>query len=352
MGDAVSDDLCRRAIEMAERVGAPEAQAEASITLALRAPGVHGRFDDSIRMLEEMISFCETHRLWYSAARAHTNLGAFLAGYDLDYHSGYHHHLQGATLFREIGDVDGMFFCLENLRDVSINLGNLSSLETTLAEFLYESTASEARIRPFLEDTSKELYFYRGELTYALEDARARLAESRSRNEIQNIAIHNTLLALIQIEQHRLSGSGDLSEAEAAVLENFELWDRTLVYQTQLATIYSLQGRFAEAHVLLADVYKAPPILRIGAKTIHAMAEGRWNQAASAVCSLIKLFPPIGARWDWARWLIDLGDIYAQRNQPGDLRRARETYLQALEMFTEMGAPGYIQVLEERLRDV
>jgi hypothetical protein len=40
------------------------------------------------------------------------------------------------------------------------------------------------------------------------------------------------------------------------------------------------------------------------------------------------------------------------RNEPGDLERAWETYQQSLDMFTEMGAPGYIQVLEERLKDM
>ena len=40
------------------------------------------------------------------------------------------------------------------------------------------------------------------------------------------------------------------------------------------------------------------------------------------------------------------------RNEPGDLERARETYQQSLDMFTDMGAAGYIKVLEERLEDL
>jgi hypothetical protein len=31
------------------------------------------------------------------------------------------------------------------------------------------------------------------------------------------------------------------------------------------------------------------------------------------------------------------------------VERNRETYQQSLDLFTEMGAPGYIKVLEERL---
>ena len=48
----------------------------------------------------------------------------------------------------------------------------------------------------------------------------------------------------------------------------------------------------------------------------------------------------------------DLGDALVARNEPGDLERAQEAYRQSLDMFTEMGAPGYIKVLEERLEDL
>jgi hypothetical protein len=37
------------------------------------------------------------------------------------------------------------------------------------------------------------------------------------------------------------------------------------------------------------------------------------------------------------------------RDLPGDREGAEQVYRQSLEMFTEMGAAGYIQVLEERL---
>ena len=58
-----------------------------------------------------------------------------------------------------------------------------------------------------------------------------------------------------------------------------------------------------------------------------------------------------GYRYNSARWLINLGDAIKFRNEPGDWERARKTYQQSLEMFTEMGAPGYIKVLEERLSE-
>ena len=54
---------------------------------------------------------------------------------------------------------------------------------------------------------------------------------------------------------------------------------------------------------------------------------------------------------------VVLGDATVEaalvgRNEPGDLDRARETYQQSLEMFSEMGASGYIEVLEGRRGDI
>ena len=76
---------------------------------------------------------------------------------------------------------------------------------------------------------------------------------------------------------------------------------------------------------------------------MHAMAERRWDQAAH----LSPCFDPYAnrlqvTRWEQARALIDLGDIYSQRGKPGDEGRAREGVQQSLEMFGEMEAGGYV----------
>lgn len=61
--------------------------------------------------------------------------------------------------------------------------------------------------------------------------------------------------------------------------------------------------------------------------------------------------PAVECRTPPERQMIDLGDAYRGRGAYGDLEFVRSTYQQSLEMFTDMGAPGYIQVLEKRLAD-
>lgn len=114
--------------------------------------------------------------------------------------------------------------------------------------------------------------------------------------------------------------------------------------------VYSLQHRFPEVHALLAELFKGAPLYRLEAKAGHAMAERRWEQAASVTLSWINLLQHMGRRWDRARVLIDLGDIYAQRGKLGDPQRARQAYQESQDMFSEMEATGYIQVLRQRLQ--
>ncbi len=348
--NAAAEDLCRRAIGMAEHLGVLEAQAEARITLAMIIEQNYGKYEEAIQRLEEVIPFCETHELWFSAARAHNNLGVFLYIYDMDTHAVYQHILQGAKLSRKIGDIDMMFNSLEPTAKASVMLGNLTSVESMLAGFLQQSTAPEERIRLFVEVTSSKLLFYRGEWAQACQYHRTEMAIYRNQQNLVGIADCNLDLAGDILELHCLTGSGDLAEAEAALVENLELDEFIPITQTLLVKVYSLQHRFVEAHALLAELFKGPPLYRLEAKASHAMAERRWNQAASATQSLINLLQTMGRRWVWARALINLGDIYAQRDQPGDSARAREAYQESLDMFSAMEATGYVQVLRQRLQ--
>jgi tetratricopeptide (TPR) repeat protein len=332
-----------------ERLGVLEAQMDASITLAMIIGDVYRKPRETIQRLQQVIPFCETHDLWYNAARAHSNLGVYLYMYDTDTYSAYQHIFQAATLHRKIGDVEGMLFSLDTAAVTSLPLGKLTSVESMVAEFLQQSTAPAERIELSLENISNELLFYRGEWAQACQYYRAELAISRNRQNVNGITGSNNSIAEANVELHCLTGSGNLAEAEAALVENLKSDDFLPITQTLLVKVYSLQHRFTEAHAVLVELLKGPPLYRLDAKAGHAMAEQRWNQAATLTLSLIKLLQTMGRRWEWARALINLGDIYTQREQPGDSTRAREAYQQSLDMFSEMEATGYIQVLRLRL---
>ena len=167
----------------------------------------------------------------------------------------------------------------------------------------------------------------------------------------------NEDLANLILELNRFDNMEDLKEAEIALKDNIEL-DWFSNYSHFLLVVVSARlKRFEKAR----DYYNQAENhisgfndnleneTRFRAKFELAYAEKHWDEAITNSESSLKIFKNCNHRWKWARTLIDLGDALVGRNEPGDQERARETYQQSLDMFTEMGAPGYIQVLEERL---
>ncbi len=346
--------LCQRAIEMAERQGEQAAKAEATITIALREP-VIGR---SIQLLKEAAAFSAANQLWNAAARAYNNLGVELIQNFQNLETINQQNLLAVDIYIHIGNLEGLFFELDNLADSLVEQGNLNSIEDKLTEILRNSTASQSRIDAYLDKIHSELLYYRGEWSLALEYIRHRLAEAREKSQYQMIADRNLEIAYICLELNRFMGMIDLSKVEAGLRENIDRdWEDAQESRSLLAITYAYQERFTEAHEQLAEIGKNifPPIpkvievFRLNAEVELSIAEGCWEEAVSKCQTLIDMCQASGYQWRKARLLINLGDALISRDLPGDREQAEKVYRQSLEMFTEMGAPGYIQVLEERL---
>ena len=138
--------------------------------------------------------------------------------------------------------------------------------------------------------------------------------------------------------------------------------DPTNIYsQFYLVVVYIRGDRLDEARDQFAQASENMAMSRPGysfeeiASLIElefAFAEERWTEGISICESLLDTYRNSGERRDSARRLIDLGDALVARDEPGDLERAQEAYRQSLDTFTEMGAPGYIQVVEKRIEDL
>ena len=345
--------LCQRAIDMAGRLGEQRARLGASITIALRLDD----FDKSSQLLQEAIAFSEANGLLHLALRAHLNLGVIFSTKKQSLESAYQHHLKAVDISIYIGDMVRLFFELENLAAILVEMGQLNSLEDKMAELLRGTSAPEARAKEFLDNVNLWILYPKGNWKQALEHSRHRLSELRNTGSYQLIANNNLDLANACLELNRFKRMADLEEAEAALRENIEIKWFTIEALFQQVVLSSRQRRFTEAHERLAEVIKdlTQPIgkdyevsLR-RAEAELARAEGRWEEAIIHCQALIDIYQAGGYRRSWARQLIDLGDVLMSRGLPSDREQADQVYRKSLEMFTAMGAPGYIQVLEERL---
>jgi tetratricopeptide (TPR) repeat protein len=345
--------LLNQAIEMASSLEIVGPRAEASITLAL----AEGDPTQGIEILKGAAVICEAHGLLRSAGRAHFNLGHFygltLGGADKSFQS----YLKAAEMGRQMGDMDQMILALGNALESWAQLGNLKSEQDFSMDFLRKSSASEAQLDEFLQKRDPSFSYYRGDWAEPLEHARAELQKLRKGGSLQFISVYNSYVAESILEMQRFTGEGSLVEAEAALQENIDMhW---LVNQSLylLAMISACKGLFQEAHERLSEASARPlnklqEAQRLIAEAEIALAEGDWNRAVLACQSIIKISQAGEYRWYWARTLINLGDAFVGRSGPGDRERAQQAYRQSLEMVTEMGADGYIRVLEKRLREI
>ncbi len=341
--------LCQQAIEMAERQGELEAQADASITIALATPEV----DTTIHLLEEAAAFSEANRLWAQARRAHANLAGYLDQSDI----AYQHVMRAVDISIHVGNIEWLFWDLEILPNLLITRGQLKTIEGTLRDILRSSTASQSRVDELLEVVHSALLSPRGELTQALEYQRYRLQEIRKTANYNQIANWNIGLEHICCALKLFKGMDYLSEAETALQENIRINVAPIESRLRLVENLALQKRFAEAHEQLDDVNKnldqqisrAIVEIRLVVEAQLASAECRWEEAISKRLTRIDMCQADGDRFAWAWNLIPLADALMGRDLPGDLERAQQAYRQSHEMFSEMGAPGYIQVLEQRL---
>jgi tetratricopeptide (TPR) repeat protein len=140
-------------------------------------------------------------------------------------------------------------------------------------------------------------------------------------------------------------------------LENIDLHYYNYQSKFLLANISTRMGLIQEARDRLSAAlqdstqisFQTREAYRLQAEAEIASAEQNWDQAISSCQALIDIYLQGGYRWKWARHLIDLGDAHLGRGGTSDRAQAEQAYRQSLEMFTEMGATGYVKVLEERL---
>jgi tetratricopeptide (TPR) repeat protein len=350
--------FCQQAWNMAKRVGDIEVVADARNTLAFQKEDPK----EGITILEDLVELTEAEGLLRAAARAHINLGVFLDEYLIDMNLARQHPLRALEIYQKIGDLEGFTIPYNNAFEVTIYLGQLKTAEQMFNEFFSDATRPVFRKEYFRQLERVRLQQAKGEWKSALELNQILRTELRQGDLFRSIALRNIGSASLILELTRFGMDADLSEAENALMENLEIGQLRLEAYFTLVAIYARQGQLSAAwdqfHHSLDEI---PPTSRDNnlftvnyaiAEFELALAEERWPEAVEASNAAIEGYRNCGHRWGWARRLIDLSDALAGRNETGDLERARETYQKSLDMFTEMGAPGYIQVLEERLEGI
>jgi serine phosphatase RsbU (regulator of sigma subunit)/tetratricopeptide (TPR) repeat protein len=358
--------LCRQALQMAERLGAVDVQADTLTTIGI-LPDQPA--DATLSALRKAVELAESADLLQIAFRAYHNLGIMTGVFEADLQRARGYLVRAAELSHRRGSVSEELVSQLSVRGYTINLGELAAAEAHGAELEALVATLPDPETAFLEIEASRpwLLSLKGEWSEALEMLRQILPEARRRGNLQTLGGMCNLLAELQMELDRLGKlEGEarlaaLAEAEAAVREAMEtgaVAEKDEVGSLcQLSTLHARRDQREEAHRLLTEAQEkarkrstawTEQSLQHAARSL-AEAEGRWADALALTERMAAFEARLGRRWHWARILMDWAAIHARLGEPTDLQRAQALLREARNAFAEMGATGYADEAAKRL---
>jgi serine phosphatase RsbU (regulator of sigma subunit)/predicted ATPase/class 3 adenylate cyclase len=363
--------LCLQALEIAERLGAVEVQAEALATLGILPDQPP---EAAVEALSRAVELAESAGLLFQARRAHNNLAAVLQEFLADFRSAQEHYRRAAELSRQTGSIEGELIVLSNMIGAFLLTGDLGKVEETLPVLrrLLGEAANPGPAALGMRISEGLLARYRGDLAKAARLLSACQAEARGQGDLEHLALSLNALTQTLLESCVLSGDTKavvvcpaqrIEEIEAIVGEAIEIsgrgspggriWPRCLQ-----SVVLACQGKFEDAHQVLAEVRewwnaRQVPLeeAQISWAEAHVAALGqRWDEALALFEAAAALLAKLGMRWWWGRMLLDWAGIHLSRGEPTDLERARALLREALVTFEELGVPRYAELARERMR--
>ena len=352
-----AEAFSRRALEMAERLGAVSVQAEALITLGTLR---NQPSEQALALLSRAVEVAETHELLAQAARAHNNLGVLLA-FDIgDQLAAQEHFLQAARQARRRGAITQELFYLTNTTNIAFQ-SDLRLVEHHLPRLRY---LRDAAVDPGLAGrmfrcVEALLSLAQGDTAAGIQGLKAVQDEARQSGDLQLLAIADNIAA------DALLDVGQVEEAASALLEAIEIGDQGIIYgsawpRCRLSAIHARQGRLDEARRLLAEARRETTKgqsrawdrlwLPLGEAGVSAAA-GEWPAAWAAFQEAADGLARAGMRWQHARCLSQWAEAHLARGDAADRQRAQALLRQAAAEFEAMDAPAYAALIRAHLED-
>ncbi|HWR65455.1 MAG TPA: protein kinase [Bellilinea sp.] len=346
--------ILRQSLDLAEKLGLVEVQAEALATLGI-LPNIPP--DEARQSLRKAIKLAEGAGLLAAAVRAHNNLSELLI-LDSDYSGGRAHQIRGRELTQKMGMTDWEFSQLGHIANYSLILGDFSVAENAL------------RTMSLMEPQIVNREYY--SLIRKIVQARMLLFQGFHKDAI------NAFDELV--EEIRINQFGDIKEdtfltmAEVLVAEReldraSELLHEVSLSATDEPVTDSPQGLclMAEIYIRKENVEAARKILdqvsrslAVNGAVTHQTryrwalaklmaAENKFDEALEIYQDITTQASDKGLAWVRARLEIDWANVLLQRAQPKDLADAQQKLSEAAAAFERMGARGYLDRVNVQL---
>jgi tetratricopeptide (TPR) repeat protein len=345
----------QQALQMSKKLDIPSIQAEALTTLGMLS-GNSG--EEAVAILNQAIDLTKSADLPRQALRAHNNIAVqyFLKLGDLP--RAIDHIQKAVEIANLIGDQEFELFSYVNLYSWMILQGQLRTVKEMMPslEELLESLPDPGAGGIGLNQLKSTLLTYQGKLDQALELLQERYAEVHKVGDLQrlrNVLFSLALISLIRKDYER----GKIVCEEMIQIAKTGMIPISLSHSL-LSMIYSREGEVQKARQLLEESLKEADdpgseffdlAYLLWAQADLNVAEENWDEAWSHYDAFSNLATQHNLRW-YRNWIkVEWAEAMLARDESGDREQALEMLGEARRQFEDMGADGYVSMIEDRL---
>jgi eukaryotic-like serine/threonine-protein kinase len=342
--------LCRQALELGERLGNLEVQAE---TLATMGIIYTQPLEEREKYLLSAIAIAEQAGLPASAARAHMNLGAILRERPA-IEEAFEHIMIAEERAGSWGNPSWQHGFLGAAAELALALGKFKWVEDIMAKMeALQGDIPNPAIPKLYARLLKSQYL---RFTGLMEEAKNILLESLQDERV--IGEKKIELSFLHVLTDIYMEEGQLEEA-LALLQNglpnqadFMLEDNIISLRILQAFTLARLGRTQEALVELEKVnWKAPHIQSMHhekhlKKLVHAEiagVEGRFDEAEALIWEAGTFFGDYGLRWYQAKTYLEGSRLMGASAEIKHQESSRLLLEKAAQVFTELGLPDYVK---------
>jgi len=344
--------LCRQSLEMSERLGLVDVQADAYATLGILRNIPPAEAEQALRT---SVRLSEAAGLWTTAVRAYDNLSGHLQNKG-DLLSARAQSQRALELTQRMGMQVWQYDELSRIADVSIDLADYPAAEDAIDQMrrMEDSLPAQAHLALRL---MIEAFLWRsqGKLDEAVERIQQVRALASEEEKSKHATSMMAVLADIYLEQDKVEEAAQAAEISVQLQRAYPAAD-DLLPRLILSAVYMRQGRLAEAGQYIAEAHQegcnpggfVPEALIQWYSSRLAAAQGQWETALEGYQQAVHHMDKAGMNWYKARILMSWSEDLIRRGEPGDRERARGLLAEAAEIFEQIHAPVYAQQLREK----
>ncbi|MBN2149059.1 MAG: protein kinase [Anaerolineales bacterium] len=349
--------LCQQALEMAEKLGLIEVQADTLSTLGLLP---NQTFDTKRAYLAKAVELAENAGLYTTAVRAHINLGGRLQEVD-ELSAARSQFLRAYELSQKMGILSWAHDNLGTATFISLSMGDFTTAEASLNEIdtLSKSTIIPEKSRHYHDTIIVTLKLMRGEWSLGIELLDQMQAQAAQEDDQHLLSQIMTWKGQAYLEMKDYHSALSWLEKATSLADQHNLDDKFSPRMLACLTLLA-QGEVQAARSKYAETQSIPQFETIQelwldkkwCESALAVAEGRWEEAIAGYQEMETHLTRAGRRWHLARVLLDWGEAFARHAAQGDAQKARSLYQQAIEIFTQLDANGYVQMALDLLDEL